>query len=206
MRSLRRARIDDAVYAYFEQLELDLGGTRRQLAASLERQQAETRSLLEETEQETQAAAQRLARVRRDYTEGELSAAEWREFRDELESEAADAKAGAERLRTKLAESEAEAAFSEVEADLLAQLAQIRAEIAEEVLDAEGAAAVRAVLLRLFDGFVLHQGQMEEGLKKPGYWIEPLLSELTLAGDDEKPGPAPAHKPLAQAGNNFSSA
>jgi DNA invertase Pin-like site-specific DNA recombinase len=205
MRFASRARIDDAVYAYFEQLELDLGGTHRQLLASLERQQAETRSLLDEAEQEAQAAAQRLARVRHDYTDGELSAAEWRELRGELESEATAAEAEAERLRTKLAESEAEAALSEVEADVLAQLAQIRAEIAEEVLGAEGAAAVRAVLMRLFDGFVLHEGQNEERLKKPGYWIEPLLSELTLAGDDEKPCPALAHKPLAQAKNNFSS-
>lgn len=40
---------------------------------------------------------------------------------------------------------------------MLETLARIRAAVGGEVVDAEGAAAVRAVLMRLFDGFILHR-------------------------------------------------
>ena len=158
MSQISRAKVDDAVYAYFKNLGLDAEATRKQLLAALEIKLAEARSLLDAAEQEAQAAKERFGRVKRDYTNDELSAAEWRELRSELEPEAVTAEAEAERVRGQLAEAEAGTALTEIESDVLAKLAEIRAEIAKEVLNAEGAAAVRAVLMRLFDGFVLRRG------------------------------------------------
>jgi site-specific DNA recombinase len=208
IRAISRAKVDDAVYSYFEQLGLDVEAIRDQLAATLEFKQAEARSVLAAAELRAQEAQARIARIKGDYVAEELTAAEWRELRAELEPQGAAAEAKAERLRKELAEAESEAALSEVTSEVLAQLAEIRAEIAKEVVDADGAAAVRAVLMRLFDGFVLHRGQPgheKREITKVDHWLEPLVSELTVAGYDEKLRPEQVHKPLAQAKNNFSS-
>lgn len=118
---------------------------------------AEARALLDGAEQEEQEATARLARVKRDDVNGDLTAAEWRKLRAELKPESVAAKAEAQRLRRQLAEAEADTARAGVEVDVLETLARIRAAVVGEVVDAEGAAAVHAVLMRLFDGFVLHR-------------------------------------------------
>jgi site-specific DNA recombinase len=185
MPSIHRSKVDDAIYAYFRDLELDVRATREQLAGAMERRLTEARELLGAAEQEAQEAAGRLARVKRDYIAGDLTAAEWRELRGELEPEAAGAEAEAENLRVQLAEAEAGTALTDVEADVLEALSEIRRSLADEVKDANGAAAIRAVLMRLFDGFVLHQGvpdgQDHVELAGTRYWIEPLVSERVVA-------------------------
>jgi DNA invertase Pin-like site-specific DNA recombinase len=202
----RREPIDSAVYAYFEQVGLDLEATRAELGEAVERKLAEVNALLASADRDAEAAAARLARVKGDYVAGELNAAEWRELRADLEPEAEAAAAQRERLATQLTEVEAGPALAEVESELLAQLAQIRAAIAGEVTDAEGVAAVRAALLRLFDRFVLHEGAPESAhmeLVGEGYWIEPVISERAVEGYDEKLHPVLARKPLGQAENNL---
>ncbi len=206
--AIPRATVDDAVYAYFQGLEVDVEATKEQLAGARERKLAKTRELVDAAEQEAQEAQAGLARVKRNYVSAEITAAEWRELRAELEPEAAAAQAEARRLGEQLADAEAQTALSEVTAELLAQLSEVRAAVAGEVADAEGAAAVRAVLMRLFDGFVLHEGQPAGetgGLTKVAHWLEPLVSKLTVAGYEEKVRPALVHTPSAQAKNNFSS-
>ena len=202
-----RATVDDAVYAYFGGLGLDLAATKEQLAAASEHKRAEARSLLCAAEREAREAQERLVRIKRDYASGEINAAEWRELRGELEPEADTAEAEVKRLRAQLEAEEGEAARSQVEADLLSSLADIRAELTEEVRDAEGAAAVRAVLMRLFDGFVLHRSLPGEEISEPNKvqpWIEPLLSEPTLAGFEKKLRPAIGRKSPGKAQNNLS--
>jgi hypothetical protein len=61
--------------------------------------------------------------------------------------------------------------------------------------------------MRLFDGFVLHNGvpgekQLAEvtGSRR---WIEPLVSQRVIAGYGEKLNPLLARKPLDAAENNF---
>jgi len=127
--------------------------------------------------------------VRRDYTSGELTAAEWREFRGELEPEMRAAESEVERLRGRLAEVEADASLDDVEADVLAKLARIRAAIAGEISDRDGVAAVQAALMRLFDGFVLHAGTPSEAhveLIGEPCWIEPIVSSQAVADYDDE--------------------
>jgi AcrR family transcriptional regulator len=206
MRQIPRAKVDDAVYAYFRDLELDVRATREQLAQAARRTLAQAKELLGSAEQEDREAAARLARVKGDYISGDLSAAEWRELRAELEPEAEAAKAEAENLRVQLAEVEAGTALTDVEADVLETLSGIRAVLAEEVRDSDGAAAVRAVLMRLFDGFMLHRGdpgdQVSAELAGTGCWIEPLLNERTVDRYDAKLRPVLAH---SSQGDNCSS-
>lgn len=208
MPSLSRARVDEAVYAYFDGLVLDVEATREQMTGAVERKLAETRELVQAAESEVQEARARLARVRHDYASGELKASEWRELRTELGPEAQAAEAKAERLRQQLSDAEEETALSQVTTEVLEQLAEVRAAVAGEVADAEGAAAARAVLMRLFEAFVLRcdlpAAGEERGITKVGHWLEPKLSKLTLAGYEEKPYPVLVHTPTTQAKNNCS--
>lgn len=93
---------------------------------------------------------------------------------------------------------------------MLRRLAQIRAAVAGEVQDAKGADAVRAVLMRLFERFILHRGIPEQAhielLLGTQCWIEPVISEQAVAGYDEKMRPLLRREPLGQAGNNYAEA
>jgi hypothetical protein len=189
MSAVYRSDVDAAVYAYFKDLGLDAEATREQLVAARERELTEARKALREAEETTQIAAGRLGRVKRDYISEELTASEWRELREELEPELCDAQAEEERLRGQLEEAESESALSRLTAGLLTQLSEIRAEIAKEVTDAKGAAAVRAALMRLFDGFVLHRGSPRYETRKGtkvAYWLEPVLSQDQMGGYVDK--------------------
>jgi site-specific DNA recombinase len=185
MSAVYRSDVDGAVYAYFKDLGLDVEATREQLVAARELELAKARDVLQSAEEETQIARGHLERVKRDYISEELTAAEWRELREELEPELCDAQAEEERLREQLEEAESESALSKITVELLAQLSDIRAEIAKEVTDRKEAAAVRAALMRLFDGFVLHRGsprhETREG-NKVAYWLEPVLSQHQMGG------------------------
>jgi hypothetical protein len=202
MQTVQRAEVDEAVFAYFAQVGLDVEATREQVATAAGRKVAEAQALLAAAEQEAQKAAARLAKVKRDYTHGDLSAAEWRELRADLEPEAEAADAEAERLRVQVAEAESGAAMTDAEAEVLEKLASIRAAVAGEVKDSEGVAAVRATLMRLFEGFVLHPGEPEHAhVELIGRrWLEPLIAPQAVEGYDEGLRPVIARQPLETAG------
>ena len=111
-----------------------------------------------------------------------------------------------ERLREQVTATESSAAGSEAEAEVIEQLAELRAAIAGDVNAAEGIEAVRAVLQRLFEGFLFHPEVPQEAhveLIAERYWIEPVVNEQAIAGYDEKMRPVLTREPLSQAGNNY---
>ena len=204
--AIRRADIDAGVLAHFEQTALDVEATREQVIAAMDRKAAEVKALLASAEREAQAATARLERVRGDYTDGELTAAEWRELRVELEPQAAAADAEAERLREQVAANDPRAALGDAEVEVMEQLAQLRAAVAGEVQAGPDLDAVRAVLRRLFERFIFHPelpAQAHVELIGSSYWIEPVANELAIAGYDEKLKPLLTRQPLEQAGNNY---
>lgn len=204
--AIRRTDIDSAVLAHFEAIALDVEATREALAAALDRQAAETRALLDGAEREAQEALGRLTRVKRDYTSGELTAAEWRELRVELEPEAAAADAEVERLRVRVAEATEAGSVRDAEVEVLDQLSEIRAAIAGKDGEAGDADSLRAVLRRLFEQFILHTSPPQEAhveLIDSGFWIEPIVSERAIAGYDEDMKPVLQREPLVQAGNKY---
>jgi hypothetical protein len=205
--AVRRSDIDDAVLNHFEQTGLDLEATREAVVAAMDRRASDARALLEGAEHQAQQAKARLARVKRDYTNGDLTATEWRELRAELEPESDAAQAEAERLQEQFEIVENRSALDDAETELIGYLTQIRAAIGGEVASAEDAGAVRAVLRRLFDRFVFHpelppgQTNMHVELLHSDFWIEPIASERAIADYEEKVRPV-FREPYEQTDNN----
>jgi DNA invertase Pin-like site-specific DNA recombinase len=207
--AIRRVDIDTGVLAHFEQTSLDIGATREAFIEAMDRQVAESRALLDAAEHEEQNAAARLAKVKRDYTHGDLTASEWRGLRTELEPEAAAAKAETERLREQVKAVTDDAALGDAEGEVLRQLSRIRSAVAGEITEASDVDSVRAALHRLFDRFILHPDLPQKAhveLVAERYWIEPVVSEQAVAGYDEKLRPILAKQPLEQAENNYAQA
>jgi hypothetical protein len=147
--------VDGALVSYFMTVGLDEEATRAQLGEAIARQLAEVRSLLGQAERQEQQAAESLTRIRRQFKAGELTAAEWRDFRDELNAEQAAAAAEVKRLRVREQEAAKATELRDCESDTLRQLAELRAAVVSEVVEAKGLEAVRAALLRIFASFTL---------------------------------------------------
>jgi site-specific DNA recombinase len=205
--AVRRRDIDEDVFAYFEKSFYDADETRRQIGSLTAQKVTEARALLGSAERQASEAQRRLEKVKRDYTHGELMAADWRELRAELEPEASAAAAEVEQLREQLGQAEADAALGEADAEVMAQLARIRAEVVGEVADAADLDAVRAVLARLFDRFLFHpELPAHASVEMVGnrYWIEPVVSKTVIEGYGKQDGPALiVPQALGQAEKNY---
>jgi site-specific DNA recombinase len=207
--AVRRRDIDEGVFAYFEQIAFDVEATREHVAAAIDQKVSEANALATTAETEAQEAAQRLEKVRRDYTHGELTAADWRELKAELEPEAVAAEAQAQRLREQAATVKSNAALGNAETEVIEQLSRLRAAVAGDITSAADLDAVRAVLRRLFDCFLFHPEVPDQAhieLTGNRYWIEPVVSERAIAGYDEKHRPVIARQPLERAENNYAQA
>lgn len=203
---VRRELIDSAVYSYFEQVGLDVEATSQAMAEGRDRKLAELGALLAEADAEAQRAAERLARVRRDYADGKLDAADWRDFREELMGEQQAAASEAERLRASLAE--ARVAGEDAEGQALKRLAELRRAIVGEIREAEGVEAVRAAFARMFERFVLHRAEeapagvySAELALIPGFVIEPVIRAEAVDHHGEYT-PVLRREALEQAENN----
>lgn len=206
MPQVRREVIDSAVYSYFEQVGLDVEATRATVEEERDRRVTELSSLLTQSEEEAQRATERLARVRRDYADGELDVSDWREFREELSNEKTAATAEARRLQAQLIE--AREVGADVESATLERLAQIRRAVVGEVRGAEGIAAVRTALTLMFERFLLHRvEQAPAGVHAaelalvPGFVIEPIIRSEAIESEGQFM-PVIRRAPLEQAENN----
>jgi hypothetical protein len=178
------------VFAYFANVALDVDATRAQLAEARDRRLAEVRALRADAESDALRARERLGRVRRDYQDGRLDADDWAEQREQLSEEGAAAEASVKRLRDQEAEVGAWGELLDAERDTLQRLGELRRAIAGQVRDAEGLAAVRAALLRLFEGLVVHRadpgleigGECTDAICTPAYTVELRIREAEFRG------------------------
>lgn len=207
MPMIKRAEVDTAVFAYFEQAALDVSATRKQLSEARDRKLAEVGALLAAAEREAVEASDAIERIERDYTRGKLAIEDWQRMRDQLAPELEAANAARDRMRDQFAEVEADADFLSAEAGVVEELAAVRAAVAGAVTDAAGIEAVRAVLLRQFNGFVLHRLKTPPTDGTDVYldcerWIEPQPNWQAIAGFDEEFRPVLRAAPLCKAANN----
>jgi DNA invertase Pin-like site-specific DNA recombinase len=187
---LRRAVIDSAVFSYFEQVGLDIDATREQLAEARGEKLSEIRALVVHAEAEKQKAEERLERVRRDYVEGDLTAADWNVFRDELEGQLQGASAAVDQLTERLSSVEAWGELADAERDTLQRLADLRCAVAGEVDDAATIEAVRPALSKLFAHFTIRRVEPGVRVHAELAWqgnendliIEPEVREQAIVG------------------------
>ncbi len=200
-----RKDIDQAVYAYFEQVALDVEATRRTLAEARDRKLAEVRQLLSEANAEQRRSEERFSRVRRDYQDGRLDADDWRQQRGELAAELDAANAEMERLRNQEQDVAQWAEFVDAEQATLERLTEIRRVIAGELQGSDAIESVRAVLARTFERFVLHRAASSRAPKRlhvelamiDGFVIEPVVREQVIRGYSESMRPVLQREPLA---------
>src|SRR5581483_8324488 len=83
--AVHRAAVDGAVLAYFERVGLDVEATRRELAERSDRERAELRTLRGQAERELAKVQAGLEKVERDYTLGDLPAADYTRLRANLD-------------------------------------------------------------------------------------------------------------------------
>jgi hypothetical protein len=149
-----RDKIDAAALDYFQAVGLDVEAMRAELDAAVKSRRELVAARLREAETDETTAADRLARVRRDYQDGKLEAADWKAMSAELSAELEAARAELRHAQERdAALVEAEANADDPEAEALARLESIRQSVAGKIEDAEGINAVRAALVDMFDAF-----------------------------------------------------
>jgi site-specific DNA recombinase len=151
-----RAAVDEAVFDYFAAVALDLDAMRDELRGAASAKAAEVSELVRRAERDEREAAAAIARVRRDYTSGELTAAEWRELSPDLKSDHEAATAKLAQLRAREADVRASmGALNEAEGEAVRRLAEVRAAVAGQVNGVSDLDAVRATLARMFESFTI---------------------------------------------------
>jgi hypothetical protein len=125
--------VDDPIFEFLKNAVIDCDSIRGHVMAERERRCAEAQSYLEQAEAEEGVAHARLARVRRDYLEGAISAGELHEFESELREELDATKAKASLMSEQLH------AIQEIRVPsdaVLELLARFRAAVSGRVQDA----------------------------------------------------------------------
>ena len=187
MPPVKRAMIDLAVYRYFEQVGLDVDATRGALTDARDRKLTEVHALREQAVREKRRAEERLTRVRRDYMDDKITAADWADLRAELEPERDAAAAEVERLETQGSEVENWGEVRDMEAEVLTRLADIRRAIDGDIESPESVDAARAALSRLFEHFVIRRAQAGARVHARLAWmgdfvLEPIAREQAVEG------------------------
>lgn len=154
---VRRELIDTRAWDFFQGVGIDLEATRAAVAEGIGRATAEVRVLREQAAAEVRKAEERLARVRRDYTDGNLAVADWYELTAELTAEQEAARAEADRLRAREGSIAEGADLLDAEETTLRKLAEVQASFASRIASSENVEVARAAVAQLFDRFTLHR-------------------------------------------------
>jgi site-specific DNA recombinase len=110
---------------------------------------ADARTALTHAEREVMRADERLARVRTDYQDGTIDAADWKEHRADIESGRVAAEAEVQRLRAHVEELEREGAFADAQGVLVAMLDDLRGMASRYDADAPDADLVAALRMAM---------------------------------------------------------
>jgi site-specific DNA recombinase len=187
--AVQRAAVDSAVLAYFERVGLDVEATRAELGDRANRERAELHALRTQAERELAKVQAGMEKVERDYTLGDLPAAEYTRLRTRLESELSASTGALDRLAAREREVEDLSVLEDVE--LLARLAELRSAIASDVTaNPDDFAATHAAIRRLFKAFHLQdvrglqlRGRFDAVVSVDGEEI--ILDGIPTVGDAE---------------------
>jgi hypothetical protein len=162
MPPLPRASVDYVAIELFTRWALDVEGTGRKVAEATDARLAQVSAQAARAERDERKAAERLARVRRDYTDGKIDAEDWRSFRDELESEHAAAQAKVRQLATQAERVRKAAALLTAEDDVLLRIHDLHVAVTSRMRAAATASEaeadvgpLRAALGQVFESIVV---------------------------------------------------
>jgi site-specific DNA recombinase len=174
---ISRAAVDSAVRKHFARVGLSIAETRNAVERASTAQRTEVVEQRERAEKEVSSAKAALARVRRDYTRGAISAEDWSDLRPDLEEELRAAVGALTLLKKQEAAVLAAANVGDVEK----RVSELKEALAADVQDAESVEAVRAALQRIYSKFTFH---------RPGtidlddlYEGNPFLDATSAAGE-----------------------
>jgi hypothetical protein len=158
-----RRKVDQTIRDHFINRHWNADEERDKLVAIGREKAAEAVALAAAADREEQEAQAALARVRRDYTRGAISAEDWAELRTELESEAEAARANAEQMRGRAELVSVEVDAAQVEVELLTRFAAMIKVVDRDADDPETLASLRAALGTLFSRVNLSPGMSAWG-------------------------------------------
>src|SRR5581483_6434236 len=154
--SVRRELIDGSLEAYFARAGLsDIEEARRTFAARMDRDLEHVRALHAAACRRASETTANLDRIRADYRGGAITAADWQEFRGELDAEHTQALAEIERFAAREAELSRERETVDEEEGALRYLADVRQALTAPIRDAATLDAIRQRLTLVYDHFVL---------------------------------------------------
>jgi DNA invertase Pin-like site-specific DNA recombinase len=199
--AVRREGIDGAVLAYFENVGLDIDATLAELTGERDRRLAlidgkltQARKVVADGERQIE----RLDTMMRD--EGQ-TLDEWRRLAAVPQREVEAAQLALADLTAERDAVESAVDAIDVAGDFLERITALRSTVAGEIVNAEGIAATRVALRRVFDGFVLHRADSPDAPRRvdadlafgvKGYVLEPLVA------DDARLGVMPAGTPVLE--------
>jgi DNA invertase Pin-like site-specific DNA recombinase len=149
-----RRRVDETLLHHFLIRHFDEEEVRERLAAAAGEKVAEAQALAQAADREEQEAVAALARIKRDYVAGRISADDWNDLRAELEESQTASRNRAAQLRARAEEIQAEAAQVDVEAQLVARLAAVMRAVAGKAENPEAIAELRAALAATFERII----------------------------------------------------
>ena len=148
--SVRRELIDTALVDELTRRYLDVDGARERIREHRSNELPLARAAVAEAEREGAKAEANLARVKADYVAGEITAAEWRELRIDLEESLAAARAAVTQAQGQVEAVIAAGAVTDTEEELLRHLADLKALVSGTVGQARDIEALRTVIRQLF--------------------------------------------------------
>jgi site-specific DNA recombinase len=197
MSAVSREDVDNAVWAYFENVGIDYEATVREHETWRSLELSNVARQIDEQETELARVTTDLDRIKGDYRAGKLAAEDWADFRDEITSEIIAATAAVEQLRSREQEIREAELASDADAEMMQELQLIRDALHGLATgDVELDVARRAVR-RLFESFTLHRYEghlpdvLDADLALGDWYIVPriradaLLSPLVIGRDPD---------------------
>jgi len=170
------AAVDDAIIGHLAEVGIDARQTLNLVREATAAKRQSTVAELDAARRELAKAEAALERVRRDYLEGAITAADWAEFRPELETDR-DASAG------KVAQLEKRAAEIEREPEEFVPAAIEALDLIRAAIRGGDSSAVLGALETLFEGFLI--GSLDEPIQAPTEALRDRVAALRREAESE---------------------
>jgi DNA invertase Pin-like site-specific DNA recombinase len=189
---IQREFLEGGIVEHFTSKHIDVRAMIARHEANVGERIREVEARRADAQREVIRAQDRLARVRRDYQDGNLDAADWREQRAELTDQQKAAQEQAARLEAQERDLTGVLGMRDGEEEVLRFLNEVREAILAPVRDAETMDALRAGFRRIWPGFAVYPPGTEEAhalgsgglvlipIDEDGKWIRPGDSKIAL--------------------------